>query len=416
MLELSVTALDSSAQARHNPQLLSRAVARLFRDEVMCRGLLRLFTVFCLTGSFVSTAAWAETGAQLFTGTLGKSSIVLEINPRTGEGRYFYKKYRKDLPLDGALDGETLVLEEGSRMDDSRPTLRLQPTTDGWYGEWTSTAGKSLKIKLQPAVVPDVPDDALPFFTTLHDKYPYEYLRLQGVTLKKGNIDTFMGYTLQWWSEPKTGTSLFEVVSGYSLEERRRINQQLMARLWSEVLSSYGCSGSYAQSSQPLWMSSTVMSVLISSDYFCGGAYPDQSQDALNFDTKTGRLLTLDDVLWVGQGKPLHFQREGDFGGEASGSSDSWSNYRSEELAPWLVAQLLKLYPSEMTVTPEGENDCNYDESYPWQFPGWHFTQLGIKLEPSFPHVAAVCGFVDWSVLPYTIVKQHPGGVALQLP
>ncbi|WGT34377.1 hypothetical protein [Pseudomonas atacamensis] len=77
---------------------------------------------------------------------------------------------------------------------------------------------------------------------------------------------------------------------------------------------------------------------------------------------------------------------------------------------------MLKLYSSEMTVTPEGENDCNYDESYPWQFPGWHFTELGIKLEPSFPHVAAVCGFVDWSVLPYTIVKQHPGGVALQLP
>lgn len=352
----------------------------------------------------------------MFTGTLGKSSIVLEINPRTGEGRYFYKKYRKDLPLDGALDGETLVLKEGSRMDDSRPTLRLQPTTDGWYGEWTSTAGKSLKIKLQPAVIPDVPDDALPFFTTLHDKYPYEYLRLQGVTLKKGKTDTFMGYTLQWWTEPKTGTSLFEVVTGYSLEERRRINQQLMARLWGEVLSSYGCSGSYAQWSQPLWMSPTVMSVRISSDYYCGGAYPDQSHDALNIDTKTGKLLTLDDVLWVGQGKPLHYEEYEDFAAGSPGSSTAWSNYRNTELAPWLVAQLLKLYPNEMTVTPEDENDCGYDEDYPWHYPGWYFTEQGIKLEPSFAHVAAVCGFVDWSVLPYTIVKQHPGGVALQLP
>lgn len=382
----------------------------------MFRGLLRLFAVLFLTGLFVSTATSADNGAQVYTGTLGKAAIVLEINTRTGEGRYFYKKYRKDLPLDGALDGETLMLEEGSRMEDSRPTLRLQPTTHGWYGEWTSTAGKILKVELEPAVIPDVPDDALPFFTTLHDKYPYEYLRLLGVTLKKGKTDTFMGYTLQWWTEPKTDTSLFEVVTGYSLEERRRINQQLMARLWGEVLSSYGCSGSYAQWSQPLWMSPTVMSVRISSDYYCGGAYPDQSHDALNIDTKTGKLLTLDDVLWVGQGKPLHYEEHDDFAAGSPGSSTAWSNYRNTELAPWLVAQLLKLYPNEMTLTPEGENDCGYDEDYPWHYPGWYFTEQGIKLEPSFAHVAAVCGFVDWSVLPYTIVKQHPGGVALQLP
>lgn len=382
----------------------------------MFRGLLRLFAVLLLTGLFVSTATWADNGAQVYTGTLGKAAIVLEINPRTGEGRYFYKKYRKDLPLDGALDGETLVLEEGSRMEDSRPTLRLQPTTNGWSGEWTSTAGKTLKIELEAAVIPEVPADALPFFITLHDKYPYEYLRLQGVTLKKGKTDTFMGYTLQWWTEPKTDTSLFEVVSGYSLEERRRINQKLMARLWGEVLSSYGCSGSYAQWSQPLWMSSTVMSVRISSDYYCGGAYPDQSHDALNIDTKTGKLLTLDDVLWVGQGKPLHYEEYEDFAAGSPGSSTAWSNYRTKELAPWLVAQFLKLYPNEMTVTAEGENDCGYDEDDRWQFPGWHFTEQGIKIEPSFPHVAAVCGFVDWGVLPYNIVKQHPGGAALQLP
>jgi len=382
----------------------------------MYRRLLRLCTVFLLSGLFVSTATRADNGAQVYTGTLGKSPIVLEINPRTGEGRYFYKKYRKDLPLDGSLDGDTLELQEGSSMEDSRSTLRLQPTTHGWSGEWTSTAGKTLKINLEPAVIPDVPADALPFLARLHDKYPYEYLRLQGITLKKGKTDTFMGYTLQWWSEPHTGTSLFEVVSGYSLEERRSINQQLMARLWSEVLSSYGCSGSYAQSSQPLWMSPTVMSVRISSDYYCGGAYPDQNNDALNFDTQSGKLLTLDDVLWVGQSKPLHFEQQRDFDEGSSTSSDAWSNYRTTELAPWLVAQLLKLYPSEMTVTAEGENDCSYDEKDPWQFPGWYFTEQGIKLEPSFAHVAAVCGFVDWSVLPYQIVKQHPGGVALQLP
>lgn len=382
----------------------------------MLRGLLRLFGVFLLTGLFVLTPTWADNGAQVYTGTLGKSPIVLEINARTGEGRYFYKKYRKDLALDGAMKGETLVLEEGSRMENSRPTLRLQPALDGWIGEWTSTAGKSLRMELKPAIIPEVPAGSLPYLAKLHDHAPYEYLRLQGVTLKKGKTETFMGYTLQWWSEPQTKTSLFEVVSGYSPEERQRINQQLMARLWGQVLSSYGCGGYYAQSSQPLWMSSAVMSVRISTEYFCGGAYPDQNQEALNIDTKSGKLLTLEDVLWVGQGQPVRHEERDDYIDTSSGSSDVWSKYRTTELAPWLVAQLTRLYPKDMTITPEGTDDCGYNDEGPWDFPGWYFTQQGIKLDPSFPHVAAVCGFVDWSVLPYNIVKQHPGGVALQLP
>ncbi|WP_426202755.1 hypothetical protein [Pseudomonas sp. TWP3-1] len=382
----------------------------------MFRGLLRLCSVFLLAGLFVSTATWADNGARVYTGTLGKSPIVLEIDTRTGDGRYFYKKYRKDLALDGGMEGETLVLEEGARMEDSRPKLRLQPTLNGWSGEWTSTAGKTLKIELQPADIPDVPANSLPYLAQLHDQAPYEYLRLQGVTLKKGKTDTFMGYTLQWWNEPQTKTSMFEVVSGYSPEQRQRINQQLMGRLWGEVLSSYGCGGYYAQSSQPLWMSSAVMSVRISTEYYCGGAYPDQNQQAINIDTKTGKFLTLEDVLWVGQGTPVHHEERDDFIDTSSGSSEDWSKYRNEELAPWLVAQLTKLYPQDMTITPEGTDDCGYDGEEPWKYPGWYFTKQGIKLDPSFPHVAAVCGFVDWSVLPYKLVKQHPGGVALKLP
>jgi hypothetical protein len=290
----------------------------------------------------------------------------------------------------------------------------LQPKLDGWSGEWSNPDGKILKVELQPAKLPDVPAGALPYFTELHDKNPYEYLRLQGLQLVKGKTETFMGYTVQWWSEAKSGASLFEVVSGYSPQARDRINQYLMARLWGEVDAHFSCAGSYSQSSQPLWLSSSVMSARIATEYYCGGAYPDQNNESLNFDTQTGKLLTLEDVLWVGQGKPFHYV-EG-LEGASTVSSADYYNYRSKEFAPWLVAQLLKLYSTEMTVVAEGENECGYDEQEPWAFPSWYFSANGITFTPSYPHVAAVCGYVEWGVLPYDLIKQHPGGVPLQLP
>ncbi|MFM9382101.1 hypothetical protein [Pseudomonas sp. UV AK001] len=416
MRELSLTKLDSPLQHRHNPRSLFAAFARLLKEELMFHGLLRLSGILVLA-VFFHPLAWAENATQVYTGTLGKTAIVLEVNTRTGEGRYFYQKYRKDLELEGSRDGDTLELSEGSMMDgDSRPTLRLHAIGSNWSGEWSNPAGKTLKVELQPAMIPQAPVDSLPYIVSLREKAPYEYLRLQGMKLQKGKTETFMGYTLQWWSEPKSQASLFEVVSGYSPQVLQRINQQLMGRLWGEVIAYFGCSGDYSQSSQPLWMTPSVMSVRNSTDYYCGGAYPDQSNDALNFDATTGQTLTLEDVLWVGQGQPLHYEQHDDFNAGSPGSSDAWSKYRTTELAPWLVTQLLKLYPRQMTVTAEGDNDGHYDESDPWQFMGWYFTEQGIKFDPSYPHVAAVCGFVDWSILPYSVVKQHPGAVKLQLP
>lgn len=390
----------------------------------MFKGLFRLTGIVVLVCSTFPTVLWADSGKQTYTGMLGKMPIVLEVSADGSEGRYFYQKYRKDLVLSGTKEGETLVLEEGDqRYGEYKPfpTIRLQPESNGFSGEWVSPKGKVLKIQLQPANLPPVPAETLPYLVRLHDKAPYEYLRLQGMKLIQGKTETFMGYTLQWWREPQSNAELFEVISGYSAEERQQINQQLMGRLWREVEGYYGCFANYAdayysQISQPLWMTPSVMSVRVSTEYFCGGAYPDQINDSINFDTKTGKSLTLEDVLWVGQGKPLHYEEDYDVYNSSSESSTAYSDYRNKELAPWLVAQLLKLYPTEMTTTPEGENDCGYNDDYPWHYPRWYFTEKGIKLEPSFPHVAAVCQNIGWGVLPYKLVKQHPGGVALQLP
>jgi len=386
----------------------------------MFKGSACLAGIVMLACSTFSGASWADKGSRTYTGTLGDMPIVLELNANGSEGRYFYRKYRKDLVLSGKKEGETLVLDEGHRRhgdDAPGPQLHLTPTARGLDGEWRNGKGKVLKIELERATPADVPAETLPYIARLHDNAPYEYLRLQGMTLQPGKTETFNGYSLQWWTEPQTKLTLFEVVSGYSVEERQRINQQLLGRLWQEVVGYYGClaggeKSSYVQTIRPLLMTPSVISVNIGTAYSCGGPYPDHNNVPLNLDAKTGQPLVLEDVLWVGEGKPLHHDELDSQSDASDDGFGAFSAYRSNEFAPWLVTQFLKLYPTQM----RSDEECAYSEEDPWRFPSWYFTDKGLMIEPSFAHVAAACGGVEWSVLPYGVIKKHPGGVALQLP
>lgn len=384
----------------------------------MFKGLCRLTGVVVLLCSTFSSSLWAQNSAQVYTGTLGKAPIVLEMYTDSATGRYFYQKYRKDLALDGKKEGETLVLKEGEFYGEEKPhpTIRLQPTPEGWAGEWISPEGKVLKIELAQAKLPALPANTLPYLARLHDTEPYQYLRLQGLKLTQGKTQTFNGYSLQWWSEPQTKLTIFEVVSGYTPEARDRINQRLMERLWQEVVAYYGClaGGSDTSSIQtitPLLMSSSVISANVETEGRCGGPHPDYSESPINLDAKTGESLTLEDVLWVGQGKPLHYEERNDE--QSPDAHEAYSEYRTKELAPWLVGQLHTLHPDQI---PGSDENCAYGEVIRWQLPTWYFTEKGIKLGPYFSHAEAPCAYVEWTVLPYSLVKQHPGGIALQLP
>ncbi|WP_347901559.1 hypothetical protein [Pseudomonas purpurea] len=394
----------------------------------MFKGLLRLAGSVALLFSVLSSVAFGEDD-RFFTGTLGKMPIVLEMNlgaPSNVSGRYLYQKYHRDIPLSGAFDGQTLVLNEGQERygeDTPRPELRLQETPNGWQGEWRSPKGKTLKVSLVNARLPPVPADAVPYIASLRNTAPYDYLRLQGLTLKPGKKQDFMGYTLQWWSEPESKISLFEIVSGYSPQERKRLNQQLMGRLWQEVTSYHNCLLGSAQwayvnlVAQPQLLTSSVVSINISMEYSCGGQHPDYSEKPLNLDAKTGKVLTLEDVLWVGQGKPLHYEeRLGDSDEQSPELREAYSTYRRQEFAPWLIRQFTVLHPTEMQASGTDDGMCVYANAEPWQYASWYFTDQGIYLNPYFPHALAPCSSTEWSVLPYNLIKQQPGGVRLQLP
>jgi len=127
----------------------------------MVRGVSLIFSQLKLQFSLLllllaSLSVWAESPLTVFRGTLGSAAVVFELNfnrPEAITGRYFYQKYKMDLPLNGTMDGKGLILKEGAdNLNDSpRPTLMLQPDGySGWQGSWTDTQGKILPLHLTP--------------------------------------------------------------------------------------------------------------------------------------------------------------------------------------------------------------------------------------------------------------------------
>lgn len=365
---------------------------------------------------------------DVYRGTLGDAAVVMELDmadPAHVSGRYFDRQHR-DIALEGSLEGEQLELNQGLPGYDNapRPLLTLHANATGWQGQWQSPQGERLAVRLSPAELPAEAVDTEPFWHELRSASPYEYLRLSDMRLVEGRTQAFMGHTLQWQIEPESKITLFQITDGYPEAQLALLNRELRARLWGEVSAYQACmlgasrmgDGEFEQTVTPQLLTPDMLSVSIFTSYNCGGAHPDFGDAPLNLDARNGQHLSLEDVLWLGSGKPLHYDdRDGATPSDRSDVDfDTFTRYRGEVLAPWLVAQFKRLYPAQMAKTTD--DDCDYADPDIWQFPAWHFTREGIYLGPGFARAMRACEGTEWSVLPWALLREHPGGVALALP
>ncbi|MDR0780608.1 MAG: hypothetical protein LBF16_07935, partial [Pseudomonadales bacterium] len=157
-------------------------------------------------------------------------------------------------------------------------------------------------------------------------------------------------------------------------------------------------------------LSPNVISISVYTDYYCGGAYPDWGDNPINLNARTAQVLTLEDILWTGEGDPVRYDRDLPPWARSSAGDAS---YRETYLVPWLIEQLKTLHPESTD-----ENGCDdYDDEQnirQWEFPTWLLNAEGIEFTPSYPHAVAVCRIPV--TLPYEIVRQRPGVLKLALP
>lgn len=353
--------------------------------------------------------------AQLLQGQIGSAAVVMELNlakDGKADGRYFYRKYHHDIALDGQrrADG-SVTLGENQGYDESRTDLVLRPDgKGGWQGRWQG----SKPISLSP-----LPPDALPAsevaaLARLRQQHPYEFVRLADLTLRPGREQRVGSYRLRWWQEPVSKIRFFRVEEGYPPVVQQRLNRVLESRHWQEVNGYFDCAlggarrrgFDYEQTVTPRLLNEHVLSASVFTSFDCGGAHPDFGDNPLNLEVQSGRELQLEDVLWLGQGKPR-------LGRDADGHLQNY-DYQNKVLGPWLARTLRQLYPQQM-ASPGKDDGCDYRDSGLWTLPTWYLLPQGLYLGPSFPRVARACEYPEWPVLPWKVVDRHRGEAALPL-
>jgi len=355
--------------------------------------------------------AMVTQASEVYQGKVGRMPVVMTLDTSsdgTVSGRYFYRKYRKDIPLSGKWEGKTLQLSE--LWDNSEPekiAMLLERSGNGLQGTWAGKKPISVVLKVVDSSAIDIQD---PVLVSWRKRDLYELMRLEGLSLKPGKRESFQGYSLQWLQEPQSKIAYFRITSGLPAEQLGKLNHVLAERQWSEVASYFQCmstpmGGEFDQTVTPRFISPNLLSASIFTGYFCGGAHPDFGDSPLNINLATGEMLTLEDLLWVGSGAPVKF--------DSRSYDPAASEYKEKYLAPWLVNEFRRLYPNDMV--PDAE-ECNYADPSVWEYASWYMTEKGIVLDPSFPRVERSCELTEWSILPWSVIKQHPGRLPQLMP
>lgn len=347
--------------------------------------------------------------AELWQGTIGKLPVVVHIDgDKQVDGQYFYRKHLRDLPLEGSREADgRLHLQVKTRDGTVTERWELRAKGKELSGEWQGGSRK-LPIQLQRV------DLAALRAGKDGERYrrggkvdDYTALLLSYLELQPGKRVGFSGHELQWWSEPRSGMQLFTVESGYDPATLARINPILRERLWRSVADALQCvsaeNGEFELAVTPHFMDARFLSVSLMSSYYCGGAHPDFGDSPLNLDVRNGRELALEDVLWLGKGTPPRESSDYD-----DPSYKRLRDYRSETLAPWIIASLKKLHPKDMAA-PNDDDSCDYTDAGVWDSPTWHLQAEGVYVGPYFARVMRACEYPEWSVIPWKQVQAHPG-------
>lgn len=386
----------------------------------------RLVVMVGLAGISLTTQA----APQLYQGMIGTLPVVA-VQDATGDPRwrYFYARHRISIglnPADGDCHAPQQCLQESDSWD--RPVRwTLTPTADGgWAGVWQQTSegtGKkttprSLPIRLRPLSPAALAAPAQGIGAQDRQwlqAHPYESVLLQGQTFKPVRQSIFQGKTLQWYRSPVNGAEHFLVQRGYDQATRDRLNTQLRQSAWQQIADWVSCAEmapnrhEYDTTVTPRWLSADLVSVSRFTSYDCGGAHPDFGDHPFNFSLRLNRELSLEDVLWVDAGQPPRR-----FAAQPEGTEwQHYDAYRSQKLAPWLHRQLSQLYPRQMRGQSAQDYAYAVDD---FTFPVWYMLPQGLYVSPSLARVARAAEYPEFTVIPWSLVRQQRRLLPLPLP
>lgn len=371
----------------------------------------QLYLLFFVSlGIINGNYAYAQADGTILQGTIGPYSVVMSFwgNDTDGyDGNYFYKTNGRNIRISGNKYRDSLKLvamnmNDKTSDEDTSEIFMLKNTSNNYTGTWTKIKGKTLTVTLAPVDVNTVrnPYASLPGVQKMKKGDPLDYIRTSAFEIVSDRERGAGKYLLHYQHVKGTNINLFSI-SGGDADAMKQANIVLKDALIDEANSYLSCTGvigagDYNYTLGEPYITGDVLSVYRHVDYDCGGAHPDDADEPININLKTGALLQLEDVLRF-DNNPIPVP-----------NSDNWLTYRSDKYAPKLVKLLTTLYPSEMQVPKSPDEDpCDYTTTDVWSYVQWWFTPRGLYLSPYFAHIVAPCREPEWSYIPYNELKKH---------
>ncbi|WP_254842994.1 hypothetical protein [Deinococcus marmoris] len=247
-------------------------------------------------GGVLNPPEWTRSG--VYSGLLGTRAITLGLDIQdTDSSRYFYVGRPLDLQLTAFHSGETLIFQEEVRRSlGSAPVVTgcftLTRTDGGLRGSWKAPgAVKALKVSLEPLNVAKLPLKLPPSpgLQKLRISDPLAFVKLNRA-----------------WVVAADGQSVREPLSGLEYprlpDASAALGAALQDRLLFNAVNALECASSLPEDSQGdgynlhadvTLLTPRLISLRENTDYYCGGAHPDNSTVGLILDRVKGRPVPL---------------------------------------------------------------------------------------------------------------------------
>lgn len=324
----------------------------------------RLFLTLCLLlGAAAQAADPAWRG--LWRGTVGKQPVMVCLDQ--DDARYYYLRNPGYL----ALKLETPAGERWTESSKGKPTGNWQlatPSGSQLSGTWTAPkGGRSLPILLQRVAATG---------DTLLCSSPAFYMpRVEAQPVSPGKPRSFEGKQYRELSALKgdiVGLELLETAPVYA-----GLNRTLKALLQQDIANHFDCEASveesgapgadYSSHRQPVFWTNRWLAVAEASDYFCGGAHPENGYFVTTYDLAKGTEAKV----------------------------ESWLKLSQDEFPQGLQQLILR-------QAKEVDKDCMEVLTENTSYSIWP-SRGGLAFFPQLPHVAAACA--DTFVVPYKALR-----------
>jgi hypothetical protein len=342
---------------------------------------------------FQSISAFSQNQEIYLEGTIAKSKIYMSINifgsateePNTN-AIYFYQNSLKDILLEGRQKNNifTLIFKHGDTIHEKFVFKKIGKTD--FEGTWSNTQGKSFPVKLSLINFSN-------YKSTLSESYygdeKLNLVKLKFLEFKKQKTTFYKNKAIDWYSEKHCNVPFFRLGDNFSEKNKIAVNPVLEKTHIKNAIWQLNClSYNYYNTGENIsfetdftFLNDNLLGFKIFSDWYCGGAYPDNGATGYLIDLNTGKNYELDDIIAFD--KSVTTEKESNF--------DSFVKYRKNYFAPKLFA----IIDGEQHFQKPKDNEeepCDLtDLDRWWGDETWIYTGKGIEFTPSFPHAMRAC-------------------------